>query len=465
MITWLQKKRKYLMVAMWFSGLSFIGAGFVGWGSYSFESALERTVGGEEITKAEVEQLKKILSSNTGIKDEKVLRDAALRLLVSEKMQKDYLKKVGLRILDSEVLAAISKMERFKTEGVGFDREKYFKTLKGSGITPKVFENQVRDGLYREYIEGFFKNIGVDEVEKSGASKLYSKSVSLQYGVSKTPQEGLVSEDRLRGYYETNKHKYKKEKEYNLMYVKISSSTESPTDGELESFYENNKFEFPNLGEFNKSLVEPRFFKERAKKNAQLEYLKLKKGKSEQTPLSTVVKDDGSFLPQGTLGGLSIGLYSRPIEAGGLFYIVKVIGVIEGYVAYESVREDIREALVLLDNKSALLTRFEAGASLPDSELVGTLKSVDHTTSLGTFGVEGEEAGSVKRAFLSKDVGGTGYFYSPALEGVVFYRISDISKRELSLNEELELEGGLRALKSRLYTNYFVESLKGGYEK
>ena len=36
MITWMQRHRKYLVVTMWISAIAFVGAGFVGWGQYSY---------------------------------------------------------------------------------------------------------------------------------------------------------------------------------------------------------------------------------------------------------------------------------------------------------------------------------------------------------------------------------------------------------------------------------------------
>ena len=38
MISWMQKNNKYLVWTIWVATFAFIGAGFVGWGSYSFGS-------------------------------------------------------------------------------------------------------------------------------------------------------------------------------------------------------------------------------------------------------------------------------------------------------------------------------------------------------------------------------------------------------------------------------------------
>ncbi|WP_297524453.1 SurA N-terminal domain-containing protein, partial [Sulfurovum sp.] len=38
MISWMQKHNKYLVWTIWVATIAFIGAGFVGWGSYNFGS-------------------------------------------------------------------------------------------------------------------------------------------------------------------------------------------------------------------------------------------------------------------------------------------------------------------------------------------------------------------------------------------------------------------------------------------
>ena len=39
MITWMQRHKKWLIITIWISTIAFIGAGFVGWGSYNYGSS------------------------------------------------------------------------------------------------------------------------------------------------------------------------------------------------------------------------------------------------------------------------------------------------------------------------------------------------------------------------------------------------------------------------------------------
>jgi peptidyl-prolyl cis-trans isomerase D len=36
MISWMQKHKKWLVITIWISTIAFVGAGFVGWGSYNY---------------------------------------------------------------------------------------------------------------------------------------------------------------------------------------------------------------------------------------------------------------------------------------------------------------------------------------------------------------------------------------------------------------------------------------------
>ncbi len=38
MISWMQRHKKWLVITIWISTIAFVGAGFVGWGSYDYGS-------------------------------------------------------------------------------------------------------------------------------------------------------------------------------------------------------------------------------------------------------------------------------------------------------------------------------------------------------------------------------------------------------------------------------------------
>ncbi|MCJ7766283.1 MAG: SurA N-terminal domain-containing protein, partial [Thiovulaceae bacterium] len=58
MITWMQRHRKYLVITIWISTFAFIGAGFVGWGQYSYgdKAGAVAKVGDVSISQRELQQ-------------------------------------------------------------------------------------------------------------------------------------------------------------------------------------------------------------------------------------------------------------------------------------------------------------------------------------------------------------------------------------------------------------------------
>lgn len=65
MITWMQRHKKWLVITIWISTIAFVGAGFVGWGSYNYGSkgSVVATIGNKEIN---FEELNKEYSSLYG---------------------------------------------------------------------------------------------------------------------------------------------------------------------------------------------------------------------------------------------------------------------------------------------------------------------------------------------------------------------------------------------------------------
>ena len=52
MITWMQRHKKWLVITIWISTIAFVGAGFVGWGSYEYgkQGGVVAVVGDREVS-------------------------------------------------------------------------------------------------------------------------------------------------------------------------------------------------------------------------------------------------------------------------------------------------------------------------------------------------------------------------------------------------------------------------------
>ena len=66
MITWMQRHKKWLVITIWISTIAFVGAGFVGWGSYDYgkKAGTVAVVGDREVSVEEYNQEYSIFMSN-----------------------------------------------------------------------------------------------------------------------------------------------------------------------------------------------------------------------------------------------------------------------------------------------------------------------------------------------------------------------------------------------------------------
>ena len=91
MISWMQKHKKWLVGTIWVSTIAFVGAGFVGWGSYQFGKSRSTVmvVGNEKIDLKEVqneyatlfEQYRQVFGAqfNKELADQLHLQDIAIK--------------------------------------------------------------------------------------------------------------------------------------------------------------------------------------------------------------------------------------------------------------------------------------------------------------------------------------------------------------------------------------------------
>jgi len=156
MITWMQKHRKYLVITIWISTIAFVGAGFVGWGAYSYnrnKAGAVAVVGDRKITIKEMnnaytniynyyqERLKGGLTREKA--KEMGLEKIALGQLINEALMLNYADELGLTTLDSEVENALKNTKAFQQNGV-FNKQQYYRVLRNIGTRAKDYEESLK---------------------------------------------------------------------------------------------------------------------------------------------------------------------------------------------------------------------------------------------------------------------------------------------------------------------------------
>jgi peptidyl-prolyl cis-trans isomerase D len=248
MITWMQRHRKYLVITIWISTIAFIGAGFMGWGQYSYgdKAGAVAKVGDVSITSGELQETYGALFQQynqlfQGKFDEKQakqfgLQRQALRQLVNQALVLNLAKSYGLIVTDDELLRTISSQAMFAKNG-GFDKTLYEELLKSNHKTKKEYEANLRRELLIQKTL-YLLTSGNRSLETKTLSSAMGIADKLNYKILSPNMIALsADETALKGYWEKNKKEFKTEPNYTLSIVRQSPVSVNPSEKEISDYY------------------------------------------------------------------------------------------------------------------------------------------------------------------------------------------------------------------------------------
>lgn len=166
MITWMQRHKKWLIITIWISTIAFVGAGFVGWGQYSYgdKAGAVAKVGDVEISRGELQkgysnlymQYNQMFQGNFDEEQAKQfgLQKQALQQLIQQALIINLAHSYDLSVSDAEVVEALQKQEYFFKDGV-FDKETYRSVLAQSRLTTKEYEADLKESPHYENFRAF----------------------------------------------------------------------------------------------------------------------------------------------------------------------------------------------------------------------------------------------------------------------------------------------------------------------
>ncbi len=296
MIAWMQKHNKYLVVTIWVATIAFIGAGFVGWGTYQYGSRAgsiakvgEVTISQEKFNFAYQNLYRQFAQRYKGNFDEAKAKKMGLskmvyRQLASQALLLNLAREYGIVVSDDELAEAIAHVPAFEQNGV-FDRKIYETFLESRGMKAKTFEEIFKEDLTIEKLMKLLNQNAVPFEQKVVASGM-SVSDKIRYRVlSPSDVNVTVDEAKIKAYWQAHKERYMTPKTYKLALLWTETSQIHADEEELKRFYEKNSFDYTDaqgkeLGfERAKSRVERDYKIKKGKKRALLDYIAWKKGK------------------------------------------------------------------------------------------------------------------------------------------------------------------------------------------
>jgi len=394
MISWMQKHNRYLVWTIWIATIAFIGAGFVGWGSYNFGSKAGNVarVGEIEIPQTKLNmaysnlynQYNQMLGGKLDEKKAKemgLVQQAFARLETQAKLL-NLAKEMGIVVSDKEMAAYLESIPAFQKDGA-FNKTIYKGYLQGQRLKAKSFEETLRDELTIKKTLSLF-DVSPYPLEEEVVGSAINVADKIAYNILTEKDVNVnPAEDKLKAYWKVHKEDYKTPKMYDLSIVWTGSDDANVTDEELKNYYETNSFNYTDangkqLGfEDAKELVKKDVKLKKSKKTAQKAYIAFKKGKLKSSEDITLPLGD-SKLSKALWGELQTkenGTVLKPKAVGNKYASVKLNKVLLPKVMnFDKAKEKVKTDYLVQARKEALntlaedtLTHFnEANATLSD---------------------------------------------------------------------------------------------------
>jgi len=379
MISWMQKHNKYLVWTIWVATIAFIGAGFVGWGSYDFGAKAGNVakVGSIEIPQSKLNMVYSDVYEQTnqmmqGKLDDKKAKEMGLvkrafATLNTQAKILNFANDAGIIVSDQEVAETLTNIRSFQKDGV-FNKEIYQTYLNARRLKANVFEERLREDLK---INKTLALLTVDALplEIETISSAMNIADKLAYTVL-TPSDVnfILDETKLKTFWETQKDNFMTKKAYEFSVLWTESSDTVVTEDEVKTFWEANTFNYTHADGKQQSFDEA---KEKAsldlklkktKKAAQKNYIAFKKGKLESTETLTLSLADTALTKEiwEEIQQKNIGDILKPKIVVNKYATLKINSIKEPKVkTFEEAKDEVIEIYTVQTKKEALSTLAE----------------------------------------------------------------------------------------------------------
>ena len=193
MITWMQRHKRWLVITIWISTIAFVGAGFVGWGSYDYgkDGGTVAVVADREVSVEEYQQEYSNLydqyarlfgeTFNKDMADRLNLKDVAYKQVIQKNLILAYANSLGLDVTNEDIAKELLKYNSFIVDGK-FDKATYVKILAQNRTTPVEFEESLKRSILLQKVQLLF-NIKPNSIEVENLNKLLFAEDNINYKI------------------------------------------------------------------------------------------------------------------------------------------------------------------------------------------------------------------------------------------------------------------------------------------
>ena len=480
MISWMQKHNKYLVWTIWVATIAFIGAGFVGWGSYSFGSKAGNVakVGDIEIPQTKLNMVYSRIYSQynqamQGRLDDKKAQELGLikqafAQLETQARILNFSKESGIIVSDAEVAKRLQEIRSFQKDGV-FNKEIYDAYLRSQRLKAKSFEATLREEILIQKTLGLLTVEALPFEEETIAAGM-NVSDKLAYKVlTNDDLDFEIDEVKVKTYWEMQKENFLTAQTYEFSIVWTESKDTAVTDDEIKTHYDTNSFNYSNSEgkqltfEEAKVLATKDLKIKKTKKSAQKAYIAFKKGKVDNSEKLTLALNDPTLSNDiwNTVKEKSVGDVLKPKVVADRYATVKIENVVLPKVkTYEAAKEEVLVLYLEQAKKEALLALAES-----------TLDNFDQSTAIISDYVKLEENVNLKPLnnqeslqFLQKLFTSTkekGII--SVLDKVIVYNILEQKLPPMDSNQTILVKQTVNELKQSTFESNLIKMLTKKY--
>ena len=440
MIEWMQKHKKWLIVTIWISTIAFVGAGFVGWGSYDYGKSTSTVaiVGDKEVPAKDLQneysslysQYQRMLGDqfNKEMAEQFKLEEAAFQRVTQKYLILNYADELGLIATDKEVAEELVKISSFFKDGK-FHKETYLQVLKQNRRTAAEFEAQLKQDLLVNKVQELFQTSLTTNELQNISSLIYSEDeVSVKIITDKNIKVKFTQDD-LKKYWSENKDNYKSESGFGIAYTKIDN-----IDGKT---------------------------KKEMRKVALREYLSLKKNKSSFKETKTIFTSSTFLNPEDlqTVTSSKEGTILKPIYKDNNYYVIKAEKkILPKVLDYQVVKKQVEsdytriQTTMLLDREASKEVANFTGKS------IGYVSRSNIPTVEGLTDIQRDEF--IKHLFSATETINKVNLGSK----VVIYKITNSKLGKYDASNDQSISQSIESLKASSLSSTLLAKLATKYE-
>jgi len=479
MITWMQRHKKYLIVTIWISTIAFVGAGFVGWGQYSYgdKAGAIAKVGSVEITMGELQKSYSNLYNQYSqmfqgeFDEEKAksfgLKSQALQFLTQQALVLNLAKSYDLQVSDSELLDEIKKQEFFHKDGV-FDKEIYKQVLSRNNLSVKEYEADVKKELL---IKKTLKLLPAQaqESEKSILSTAMNIADKIEYKLLDINQINIDTSDSvIKPFWENMKNSFMSEVSYDLKFIKQPKLSLEFDDAAISGHYDDNKLNFKDsdgkilsLDDARDMVISELNAKE-TKKEALRGYIAYKKGEIDALEIksTTISLSNNPFSKDviDVVSGLTpLSPFSKPVMVGDDYFTFELVKINQSQPkSYEDAKSEavamyigqerkVRLAELAKNSFATFKGKTTDFITVNDYNKLTDLSESDANEFLNTLITK-----NTKRGYITLDSG-----------NIVMYNILEQKLLKKDNNDQSDV---IARLKSAMFNEGLIKNLQNKYK-